>query len=138
MATRKKPAKPKAKTGRPPLDISPEQVEELSAMDCSYAEMAAAVGCDPSTLTRRFAQAIQNGRLRGNVSLRRSQFNLATGGDRTMLIWLGKQRLGQSDKSAHEVTGKDGGPIAVAEVSLTPAERAARLAALVASAKERA
>lgn len=34
----------------------------------------------------------------GVASLRRKQFELAQAGDRTMLIWLGKQRLGQSEK----------------------------------------
>ena len=34
----------------------------------------------------------------GNVSLRRKQFELAMNGNVTMNIWLGKQKLGQSDK----------------------------------------
>ena len=31
------------------------------------------------------------------MSLRRKQYELALEGDRTMLIWLGKQHLGQSE-----------------------------------------
>jgi hypothetical protein len=37
-------------------------------------------------------------RMAGNVSLRRKQIELAIGGNVTMLIWLGKQYLGQADK----------------------------------------
>lgn len=33
----------------------------------------------------------------GKMSLRRKQVELALDGDRTMLIWLGKQQLGQSE-----------------------------------------
>lgn len=33
----------------------------------------------------------------GKVSIRRTQYQLALDGDKTMLIWLGKQHLGQLD-----------------------------------------
>jgi hypothetical protein len=39
----------------------------------------------------------------GRMSLRRKQWKAAEDGNTTMLVWLGKQYLGQSDKS--EVTG---------------------------------
>jgi hypothetical protein len=39
------------------------------------------------------------------------QFKAAEGGNATMLIWLGKQYLGQSDKTQHELSGPGGGPI---------------------------
>jgi hypothetical protein len=42
----------------------------------------------------------------GRMSLRRLQWKKAQEGNTTMLIWLGKQYLGQSDKQ--ELTGKDG------------------------------
>jgi hypothetical protein len=35
------------------------------------------------------------GEARACIALRRKQMELALKGDRTMLIWLGKQRLGQ-------------------------------------------
>jgi len=60
--------------------------------------MAAVLDCDASTLTRRFAQAIQKGRASGRMSLKRKQWEMAMGGNITMLIWLGKQNLGQTDK----------------------------------------
>lgn len=88
--------------GRPRKVISAEQVEQLAAIQCSYAEMAAVLGCNESTLTRRFAQAIKKGRENGKASLKRMQYKKAMEGNPTMLIWLGKQHLGQADKSAEE------------------------------------
>lgn len=41
--------------------------------------------------------------------LRKKQIQLAMQGNLGMLVWLGKQYLGQSDKQ--EVAGKDGKPI---------------------------
>lgn len=84
--------------GRPLKDIKPEQVESLAAINCSYAEIAAVVGCDESTLTRRFAQVIQKGREQGKSSLKRKMWETAMGGNVTMMIWLSKQMLGYTDK----------------------------------------
>lgn len=106
-------SKTKAKTGRPLAKIDPAQVEQLAAIQCSYAEMAAVLGCDPKTLSNRFSQAIEKGREVGKSSLKRAQFKMAMGGNATMLIWLGKQHLGQHDKQSHEVSGPEGGPIEV-------------------------
>ena len=68
------------KGGRPKLKIDPEQVKKLAAIQCSYAEMAAVLGCDPSTLTRRFSQAIKDGREQGKASLKRMQWKAAEKG----------------------------------------------------------
>jgi hypothetical protein len=43
----------------------------------------------------------------GNELLRARQFQMAMNGDRTMLVWLGKNRLGQSDKVNIEHDGLD-------------------------------
>ena len=84
---------------RPRKPISPTQVEQMAMIGCSYAEIAAVVGCDPSTLTRRFAQVIKDGHERRNASVRRAQYDVGVNQKNpTMLIWLGKQFLGQSDK----------------------------------------
>jgi hypothetical protein len=47
-----------------------------------------------TTFVRYYGQK----RVGGNVSLRRKQMELAMKGNVTMLIWLGKQYLGQADK----------------------------------------
>ena len=70
-------------------------------MGLSSAEMAAVLDCSKDTLERRYKEVIENGRLRRNASLRRKQYEVATGGNPTMLIWLGKQFLGQKDQVEH-------------------------------------
>jgi hypothetical protein len=83
---------------RPRKDIKPEQVESLAAINCSYAEIAAVVGCDVSMLNRRFKQAIEKGRDQGKSSLKRKMWETAMNGNCTMMIWLSKQMLGYTDK----------------------------------------
>lgn len=91
------------KIGRPLADVDPATVEQLAAIDCSYAEMAAVLSCSEDTLLRRFADVIKRGRENGKASLKRKQFKLAMDGNATMLIWLGKQRLGQSDRQEYRI-----------------------------------
>jgi hypothetical protein len=55
-------------------------------------------------------------RPKGFTSLRHKQWQLAAQGNPTMLVWFGKQWLGQSDR--HELTGADGGPIQYERVDL--------------------
>lgn len=89
---------------RPKKDIDQKQVEQLAAINCSYAEMAAVLGCSEDTLERRFAGVIKAGRGKGNVSLKRRQWRAAMeDGNITMMIWLGKQNLGQRDKQELEM-----------------------------------
>ncbi len=63
------------------------------------------VGCSHDTLARRFKDELADGRLQGKASLRRKQYEIAMSGNTTMLIWLGKQALGQSDKQEILQTG---------------------------------
>jgi hypothetical protein len=58
-----------------------------------------------------FLRIHKKGMETGRASLRRLQYAAAQAGNPTMLIWLGKQVLGQRDKHDVETTGKDGAPI---------------------------
>jgi hypothetical protein len=84
---------------RPKVDIDEMQVEEMAAIGCTVAEIAGVVGCSPRTVERRAAAPMARGRARLNVSLRRKQVEMAMSGSASMLIWLGKQLLGQRDKA---------------------------------------
>lgn len=92
---------------RPKKVISEKQVLELARIHCTVAEMAAVLDCSKDTLERRFAALIEKGRSDGRTSLRRKQFDAATRGkgNVTMLIWLGKQHLGQTDKPQEDRRG---------------------------------
>lgn len=84
---------------RKKLDIDPNQVQLLASAFCTNEEIAAKLGCSPDTLTRRFADPLKRGRDSAKASLRAKQFQLAMKGNVTLLIWLGKQYLGQRDKA---------------------------------------
>jgi hypothetical protein len=94
----------KQKVGRPKTEIDLEVLEELAHDGCVNAEIAAFFGITERALEIRFAKekelrdAKLRGLLKGNVSLRRAQMAAALRFDKTMMVWLGKQRLGQTDK----------------------------------------
>ena len=95
------------KTGRPRKIINREGVAAAAMIDCTQEEIAATQGCDLDTLHNAckrdlgisFSEFYRQKRVIGNRSLRRAQWEKATEDkDSTLLIWLGKNRLNQSDK----------------------------------------
>ena len=88
-----------AKMGRIPRVFDESLILDLARIACTYDEMSAILKCDKKTLMRRFGTIIKNGWEEGRMSLRREQMKAAMGGNIAMLIWLGKQRLGQSEKN---------------------------------------
>lgn len=83
---------------RPKKQINEEQLLKLAAINCSHAEMASVLDCSADTLERRYAAIIKKGRDQGKMSLKRKQYEIAMGGNVTMLIWLGKIMLGQVER----------------------------------------
>lgn len=84
--------------GRPQKKIDSSVVQKLAMIMCTMNEIASVVGCSVDTLERRFADIIKEGQNKGKTSLRRWQYQAAEKGNTAMLIWLGKQHLGQSEK----------------------------------------
>lgn len=93
--------------GRPSIKIDFEKLDSLLEIQCTLRECASVLKCSEDTLERAvqkefnqtFADYSIEKRGAGKASLRRRQYQKAVdGGDTTMLIWLGKQYLGQSDK----------------------------------------
>ncbi|NUQ11245.1 MAG: hypothetical protein HUU26_02795 [Gemmatimonadaceae bacterium] len=92
---------PKHKGGRPPIAISWPILDALLSVQATLVEVAEHFGYSEDTIQRAverehgvgFAEYSAQKRAKGKLSLRRKQFQLALGGDRTMLIWLGKQYL---------------------------------------------
>jgi len=83
--------------GRNKTVIPEEQVMELSKLHCTNKEMADFFDVPLSTFTDNFRDIITKGRLDTKQRLRAAQLKLALNGDRTLLIWLGKNILGQSE-----------------------------------------
>lgn len=83
---------------RPLLPIDSEQVEKLAAMHCTNVEIANFFGCHVDTISDRFSKELDKGRAAGRMKLRQLQWKAAEKGNVAMMIWLGKQMLGQHDK----------------------------------------
>ena len=82
-------------------------VERSAGVGCSREEIAAIIGIARSAFYRhidkdeRLRDALDVGAAKGRATLRRAQWKGAvTDGNPTMLVWLGKQLLGQQDSLA--------------------------------------
>ncbi len=92
--------------GRKPKPVDGALVEKLAAIACTQDEIAVVCGCSVDTLQRRFSGEYKRGRADAKCSLRRKQWQRAVkDGHPGMLIWLGKQLLGQRDKQEVENIG---------------------------------
>lgn len=102
-----------------------KQFENLCEIQCTIDEVCHVMNVTDKTLNRLlkehykspFSAVYKRFADNGRRSLRRKQYQLAMSGNATMLIWLGKQYLGQADKQ--ELTGNEGGAIKI--TSLTDA-----------------
>ena len=83
--------------GRDKTIVPSEEVYKLAQIGCKNQEIADWFGIDENTLSYNFSEDITKGRENLKQSLRRAQLKLALSGNATMLIWLGKNMLGQSD-----------------------------------------
>ena len=100
-------AKPKKKAGRPRVTFEWDELNKLCSLQCTLIEIAYFFGCSVDTIERRvksvknetFADYYKKASSEGKISLRRAQYNKALEGNVPMLIWLGKNALGQSDRS---------------------------------------
>jgi len=75
-----------------------KQVEKLASYGLTNKEISEALGYDDSTLKRKFENFITKGKANLKQRLKRKQIDVALAGNVSMLIWLGKQYLGQADK----------------------------------------
>jgi len=99
------------KGGPPKTVIDYETLDSLCAIHCTGEEIAAILGIDYDTLNRRlneeghggFTDYFKRKSADGKKSLRRRQMDSALDGNVPMMIWMGKQVLGQSEKSEDRV-----------------------------------
>jgi hypothetical protein len=95
----------KPKGGRPLKAVNAQQVEALARIGCKDVDIAEICQCSVATLTRRFDENLRKGRENLHKRLRQKQIEVALKGNVVMLIWLGKQYLGQSDKQEVAMSG---------------------------------
>ena len=87
---------------RPRKEIDEELLYKLAVIHCTMSEMVDIIGVSEDTLKRRYAGIIAKGKAEGKQRLRRKQVEVAMSGNAVMLIWLGKNLLGQSDSPVQD------------------------------------
>lgn len=101
--------------GRRNIPINKEEFEKLCGLYCTCLDIAGWFHCSVDTIERwvkrtydgrTFAEVFKEYSARTTASLRRKQIDVALSGQVAMLIWLGKQHLGQSDKIEQKVEQK--------------------------------
>lgn len=111
--------KNKLKIGRPEIEFDEKDlkvIETFGEIKASYELMAGHFGCSKATIIRRmedgeseFCNRYKKGLSATKELLAKKQIEIAMKGNTTMLIWLGKQYLDQSDKQdikqAHTLEG---------------------------------
>jgi hypothetical protein len=98
--------------GRPEITIDWDEVESLVKAGCSGIEVSAQFGIHHDTLYDRCVKEKKMSwsdysakmKAKGDILLHQKQFEVALEGDKTMLVWLGKQRLAQRDKFDYDHT----------------------------------
>jgi hypothetical protein len=83
--------------GRDKKVIDPNEVIKLAGLGMKDSEIAEWFGIDSNTLRYNFSAELLKGKHTLNCSLRQAQIRLALSGNATMLIWLGRNMLGQSE-----------------------------------------
>lgn len=93
--------------GRPPVKLDWDEIGKLIMAGCPTSAIAAQFGVVDKTLYTRcetdlgikLTEFTQEKRSKGDNLLRAKQYSVAMEGDRSMLIWLGKNRLEQKDQT---------------------------------------
>ena len=119
----------KRKVGRPRKEIDMAMLIKMVGIQCTAEECAGVFGICEDTLDARlkesgfenFSDFYKKHGQSGKVSLRRMQWKAAEDGNTGMLVWLGRQYLGQTEKVVNEHTGEGGKPIKLEWVVVEPA-----------------
>ena len=78
-------------------NIATNQVEQLASFGCTNKEIASFFDCSADLLEKSYSEFLTKGRDKGKIRLRQWQYKAAEKGNVAMLIWLGKQVLGQTE-----------------------------------------
>jgi hypothetical protein len=127
--------------GRPRKELDLDTLRNMVRIQCTAEECAGVFECSVDTLDRRlkeegyggFADFYKRYGDEGKASLRRAQWKAAQDGNPTMLVWLGKQMLGQRDKQDFDHTSSDGtmSPKPGVSLTMTPEQAAEAYAASI-------
>ena len=79
-------------------NIDTDEVFKLASYGCSNVEIADFFGCDESLIRKSYSEYIRKGKASGKTRLRQLQWDSAEKGNVAMMIFLGKNILGQQDR----------------------------------------
>lgn len=96
--------KPPGVRGPKYIELNETNLADLASIGCTNQELSAILGVSEDTITRNYADILENGRANLRMSLRRKQVEKANAGDGTMLVWLGKNMLGQRDQNPDDIS----------------------------------
>jgi hypothetical protein len=104
------------RSGRRTIKIDLAEVEKLCSLQCTDEELASFFGVSVRTIERRrkrpaFGEAMERGKAKGRLSLRRNLFTLAAKGNPAANIFLAKNLLGYRDYLRNEHSDPAGQPI---------------------------
>jgi hypothetical protein len=110
--------------GRPafvPADAERKQVEAMSGYGLPIEQIAVLIrnGIDADTLRKYFSKELIQGKAKANGQVGKTLFQKVMDGDTTAAIWWSKTQMRWKEVQAHEITGKDGAPIAVATLDVS-------------------
>ena len=83
-------------------NIDTTEVEKLAGYGCTNIEIANFFGCSSALIEKSYSEFLTKGRADLKKRLRKAQIDSACAGNPTMLIWLGKQMLNQTDRQEIE------------------------------------
>lgn len=123
--------------GRPahqPTDQQRRQVEAMAGYGIPHLDIAAVLGIDRKTLEKHYENELDTGSAKAMAKVGQFLYHTASGAAikdgasysdcvRSAIFWM-KVRAGWSEKTQHEITGKDGGPIRTITTEMTAQEAA--------------
>ena len=100
-------AETKRKVGRPKIELDPKDAKIFGYFRATYETMAEQIGCHYDTIRRamqdensEFCKAYKKAFSGMKMKLSEAQLKHGLAGNASLLIWLGKQYLGQKDEPA--------------------------------------
>ena len=88
------------------ISPDPDKIQMLASFGCSITEIAKYFMIDESTVRKKYKDELETGRESLKVKLRQLQWDHAARGNTALLIWLGKQYLGQTDRNEIDIIAK--------------------------------
>ena len=118
-----------------PVDALRKQVETLAAFGVPQKEIARTAGIDEVTLRKYYSNEIETGATKANVKVVKNLFRIATGtgpaASGAAIFWC-KTRLGWREVNRTELTGEEGGPIKIDNVTQEQRDAAVKAAMRIA------